>query len=89
MMLSSARERDALCHVARVLVSDEAIQRAILANTELRAMLRAVNAEHFSVRGGPDATTDDADAAIQARARNGSCVARAHALTRVMHARAA
>ncbi len=67
MMLSGARERDALCHVARVLVSDEAIQRAILANTELRAMLRAVNAEHFAVRGGPDATTDDADT-VQARA---------------------
>jgi hypothetical protein len=40
---AAARERDALCHVARVLVSDAAIQRAILANEELRAMLRAVD----------------------------------------------
>jgi hypothetical protein len=40
---AAAREHDALCHVARVLVSDAAIQRAILANEELRAMLRVVD----------------------------------------------
>jgi hypothetical protein len=72
MLLQEARERDALCHVARVLVSDAAIQRAILANQELRTMLRLVDAGYPQPAAAQAPSVAAAEAAPPAEPRGGA-----------------